>query len=114
MEAAGAMRGPKGGHPMRKAKGNRSIGSDFDDFLREEGIYEAVNALAAKEILALEMGRALKAKKLTKTELAARMKTSRAAVDRLLNPENPSINLKTMERAASALGKRITIQLAEA
>ena len=92
---------------------NPHRGSDFDDFLREEGIFEDVNAAAAKRVLAWQVEQALQAQHLTKTELAARMKTSRAAVDRLLNPENLSINLKTMERAASALGKKITIQLVE-
>jgi len=103
------------GRPVKQSKKtNPHRGSDFDDFLREEGIYEEVNAMAAKEILALQVEKALKAKNLSKTKLAARMKTSRAAVDRLLNPKNPSINLKTMGRAASALGKRITIELVEA
>lgn len=100
---------------MKKRKlDNPHRGSDFNDFLREEGIYEEVHAAAAKRVLAWQIEQALEVQHLTKTELAARMKTSRAAVDRLLNPDNPSINLKTMERAANALGKRISIQLVEA
>jgi DNA-binding Xre family transcriptional regulator len=88
-------------------------GSSFDDFLREEGMYEEVHAAAAKQVLAWQVEQALKAKKLTKTELAARMQTSRAAVNRLLDPVNPSINLQTMARAARALGKKVAVQLVE-
>ena len=92
-------------------KFNPHLGSDFDDFLREEGLYEEVNAGAAKKLLAWQLGQALAEKGMTKTELAARMKTSRAAVARLLNPDNLALNLQTMSKAAEALGKRVEIRL---
>lgn len=62
-------------------------------------------------MVAYQIAEEMKKKKLTKTEMASRMKTSRAALERLLNPENASITLITLERAASALGKRLTVQL---
>lgn len=99
---------------MKKNRKNPHRGSSFDSFLQDEGIYEEVNAKAVKKVLAWQLAQALDKEKLTKTELAARMRTSRAAVNRLLDPDNPSLNLQTMEKAARALGKRLTIQLAEA
>ncbi|MDR1611405.1 MAG: helix-turn-helix domain-containing protein [Planctomycetota bacterium] len=89
-------------------------GSSFDSFLQEEGIYEEVNAGAVKKVLAWQLAQALEKGKITKTELAARMLTSRAAVNRLLDPDNPSLNLRTMEKAARALGRKLAIQLVEA
>ncbi|MDR2160576.1 MAG: helix-turn-helix domain-containing protein [Desulfovibrio sp.] len=90
---------------------NPHIGSDFDDFLKEEGVYEEVNAGATKKLLALQLSQALAENRMTKTELAARMRTSRAAVNRLLDPENLALNLRTMSQAACALGKRMEIRL---
>jgi DNA-binding Xre family transcriptional regulator len=92
---------------------NPHRGSSFDDFLQEEGLYDEVNARAVKKLLAWQLSRALDETGLTKTELASRMQTSRAAVNRLLDPENPSLNLQTMDKAARALGKRLNIQLVE-
>ena len=90
----------------------KHVGSDFDDFLKEEGIYEQVQAVAIKRVIAYQIAEEMKKKNLTKTEMASRMKTSRAALERLLDPENASITLITLERAASALGKKLKIQLA--
>ncbi|MBK7453529.1 MAG: XRE family transcriptional regulator [Anaerolineales bacterium] len=90
----------------------KHIGSNFDDFLKEEKIYEQVQAAAIKQVIAYQIAEEMKKKNLTKTEMASRMKTSRAALDRLLDPENASITLITLERAASALGKKLTVQLA--
>ena len=90
---------------------NPHIGSDFDDFLKEEGLYEEVNAGATKKLLALQLSQALTENRMTKTELASRMRTSRAAVNRLLDPENLALNLQTMSKAAGALGKRMEIRL---
>jgi DNA-binding Xre family transcriptional regulator len=90
---------------------NPHIGSDFDDFLKQEGLYEEVNAGAAKKFLAMQLSHALAESRLTKTELAARMRTSRAVVNRLLDPENMAVNLQTMSKAAGALGKRVEIRL---
>jgi DNA-binding Xre family transcriptional regulator len=90
----------------------KHIGSNFDDFLKEENLYEQVQAVAIKRVVAYQIAEEMKKKNLTKTEMASRMKTSRAALDRLLDPENASITLITLERAASALGKKLTVQLA--
>lgn len=89
----------------------KHIGSNFDDFLKEEEIYEQVQAAAIKRVVAYQIAEAMKKKKLTKTAMASRMKTSRAALDRLLDPENASITLFTLERAASALGKTLKVEL---
>jgi antitoxin HicB len=89
----------------------KHIGSNFDDFLKEENLYEQVQAVAIKRVVAYQIAEEMKKKNLTKTEMASRMKTSRAALERLLDPENASITLITLERAASALGKKLTVQL---
>jgi antitoxin HicB len=89
-------------------------GSDFRDFLKEEGILEEVEEGALKEALALALADLLKKKELTKSEMAARMKTSRAAVDRLLDASNPSVTLTTLGKAARALGCRLKIELVPA
>ena len=90
----------------------KHIGSSFDDFLKEENLYEKVQAAAIKRVIAYQISEEMKKKNLTKTEMASRMKTSRAALERLLDPDNASITLFTLERAASALGKKLTVQLA--
>lgn len=92
---------------------NPHIGSSFDDFLKEEGLYTEVNAGAAKKLLALQLAQALKDKSITKTELASKMHTSRAVINRLLDPENLALNLQTVSKAAAALGKRVEIRLVE-
>jgi len=86
-------------------------GSDFRDFLKEEGILEEVEALALKRALAFQLRRLLKEKSLTKSEMAERMRTSRAAVDRLLDSSNTSITLTTLEKAARALGRKVKLEL---
>lgn len=90
------------------------IGSSLDDFLAEEGILERVNARALKRVIAWQLSQAMDAKQLTKTEMSERMGTSRTAVDRLLDPANGSVTLLTLERAASAVGKRLRIELVDA
>lgn len=94
-------------------KKNPHRGSSFDDFLREEGMYEEVHGAATKSVLAWQIKQALEEQKITKAQLAERMKTSRAVVNRMLNPDNSSISLQTMLRAANALGKRLSIQFVE-
>ena len=89
----------------------KHIGSKFDDFLKEEKIYEQVQAAAIKRVVAFQIAEEMKKKKLTKTAMASRMKTSRAALERLLDPDNASITLFTLERAASALGKTLKVEL---
>ena len=90
----------------------KHIGNKFDDFLKEENLLEQVQAAAIKRVVASQIEQEMKSKKLTKTEMASRMKTSRAALERLLDPDNASITLFTLERAASALGKKLKVELA--
>lgn len=87
------------------------IGSNFDDFLEDEGILAETEAIALKNVFAWEIKKALKEQHITKVQAAKRMKTSRAAFDRILDPNNTSVTLKSLERAAVSLGKRIHIEL---
>ena len=89
----------------------KHIGGDFDDFLRDEGLLDEVEAIAAKRVIAFEITAEMERAHITQSELARRMKTSRSAVDRLLDPANPSVTLSTLDRAARAVGKRLKIQL---
>jgi antitoxin HicB len=90
---------------------NPHVGSSFDDFLVEEGILEEVEAIAIKRILAHQISEAMKAQNLTKKAMAERMGTSRSALDRLLEPENTSVTLRTLQRAASTVGRRLRLEL---
>ncbi len=92
-------------------KRNMHIGSDFDDLLREEGLLEEVQATAVKRVLASELEKSMQEARLTKTAMARRMRTTRAQLDRLLNPENPSTTLATLVKAAQAVGKKLKIYL---
>lgn len=89
----------------------RYIGSNFDEFLEKEGLLAEVEAVAIKRVIAYQIGQLMESNKITKTTMAKRMKTSRAALERLLDPENGSVTLQTLERAALALGKRLQIKL---
>ena len=90
---------------------NPHIGSSFADFLDEEGIREEVTAAAVKRVLAWQIEREMAATGLTKTAMARRMATSRSQLDRLLDPTNPHVELTTLARAASALGRTLSIEL---
>jgi DNA-binding Xre family transcriptional regulator len=90
---------------------NRHEGSTLDDFLRHEGLYEEATTRAIKETIAWQLARAMERLELSKTELAARMRTSRAALDRLLDPANESVTLTTLLRAGSALGLEVRVNL---
>jgi DNA-binding Xre family transcriptional regulator len=90
----------------------KNIGSKFDDFLEEEGILAETEAAAVKRVVAFQIEQLMSRKKLSKSAMARRMRTSRSALDRLLDPGNPSITLQTLERAARALGKKLEINLA--
>ena len=91
---------------------NKHIGSNFDDFLAEEGLLAETETIAVKRVIAFQVEQMMKEQNLTKTEMSRRMNTSRAALERLLDPANQSITLQTMERAAKALGRRLQITLA--
>jgi galactokinase/mevalonate kinase-like predicted kinase len=90
---------------------SENIGSDFDDFLREDGIYGDVVAAAIKRVIALQIEDEMKRSRITKSEMAERMHTSRAALDRLLDPQNTSLTLATLGRAATVLGKKLKVEL---
>ncbi len=90
------------------------LGSEFDDFLAEEGLLEEAEAVAVKRVLAFQIATAMKEQKLSKAAMARRMKTSRSALDRLLDPSVPSVTLLTIERAVRALGRRLQIKMVEA
>lgn len=87
------------------------IGSSFDDFLKNEGIYEEVTARAIKRVIARQLNALMEEEGLTKTKLANRMKTSRAQLDRLLDPNNESVTLGTLTRAAQAVGRQLRMEL---
>ena len=91
---------------------NRYSGSDFDDFLAEEGILEEVSAKAYKRLLTLQLVDILAESNLTKTEVAGKMNTSRSQLDRLLDPENTSITLDSLARLAGAVGRQLRIEFA--
>src|SRR6202166_4697004 len=89
-------------------------GSTFDSFLEEEGIRQEVEAVAIKRVLAWELEQAMQEQQKTKQEMAKQLHTSRSQLDRLLDPENISVTLDTITRAARALGKRVIIRVANA
>ncbi len=88
-----------------------NVGSSFDSWLREEGIYEEVTAKALKRVLARQVEAAMKEKQLSKAEMARRMRTSRAALSRLLDPEYDAVTLSTLRKAAVAVGREIRLEL---
>jgi len=98
----------------KKQNKNPHAGGNFDDFLREEGILEEVEAVAIKRAVAMQLADLIQAKKVKKTDLSKRMATSRASLDRLLDPENPSVTLATLSRAARALGRQVRIEFVPA
>ena len=86
------------------------LGSDFDDFLEEEGLLAEAEAVAVKRVVAYQVVALMEENNLTKTSMAQLMQTSRAALDRLLDPTNESVTLHTLEQAALVLGKRLRIE----
>jgi antitoxin HicB len=88
-----------------------NIGSTLDDFLREEKLYEEVTSTVIKRVLARQISEDMMKQKLTKAEMARRMRTSRAALNRLLDPENDAVTLGTLFKAATAVGRQISLEL---
>jgi antitoxin HicB len=84
----------------------------FDAFLSEQGMLEEAEEVAIKRVLAWQISEAMKAQGITKTAMAARMHTDRRQLDRLLDPKNPSVTLSTLRRAATAVGRRLRVELA--
>jgi predicted XRE-type DNA-binding protein len=92
-------------------KSNPHIGSSFENWLEEEGISAEVTTAAIKSVLALQLTQEMQKKGMSKSLMASRMKTSRAQLDRLLDPHNQSVTLDTLQRAAHAVGKQIKLEL---
>ena len=86
-------------------------GSNFDDFLKEEGILEEVEIRAAKRAIVVQLERLMKSQSLTKKAMAQRMRTSRASLDRLLDRSNTSVTLRTLGKAAQVVGRKLRIEL---
>ena len=93
------------------AERNQHLGSSLDDLLEETGDLAEVNAVALKRVIAWEVKQKMNAERLSKTKMAALMKTSRSALDRLLDPANTSVTLHTLDNAARAIGKTLHIEL---
>ena len=93
---------------------NQNIGSDFDNFLADEGMLEEVTAVAVKRVIAWQIEQEMSAQKITKTAMAKKMRTSRASLNRLLDENDTSLTLTTLAGAAAALGQRIKLELTPA
>ena len=98
---------------MTVNRNNAPIGSSLDALLEEDGTLAAARAIAVKRVLAFQMREAMQRQGITNSEMASRMRTSRAALDRLLDPENKSVTLLSMSRAAAALGRDLRIEFVE-
>jgi antitoxin HicB len=101
-----------------KVKRNQKVtdhsGSTFNSFLEEEGIRDEVEAVAIKRVLAWQLEQAMQEQHKTKQTMAKQLRTSRSQLDRLLDPQNTSVTLDTITRAAKVLGRRVIIRVAEA
>ena len=93
-------------------KKNKYIGSDFDSFLEEENLLAEAEATAVKRVIAFQIKQEMEAREISKKDLAHMMQTSRSSLDRLLDPNNSSVTLLTLETVAIALGKKLNVQLA--
>ena len=97
---------------MKKSKGKARVSEEtFDEFLASQGMLAACEDHAIKEIIAGQVAEAMKAEGIGKTEMAARMQTSRRQLDRLFDPAIPSVTLSTLARAANALGRSLRVEL---
>ncbi len=92
---------------------NKHIGSSFDDFLEEEGLLTEATAEALKRVISWEISQFLKKNKIKKSSFAETLKTSRSQLDRLLDPENTNLSLKTLVSTANAMGKHVEIKLVD-
>lgn len=95
---------------MTKRK-NPQIGGLFEDWLKEEGIHEEVTTASVKRVLAWQLEQAMKDQNLSKSAMAKRMATSRPQLDRLLDPDNASVTLDTLTKAAEAVGRKVRLEL---
>ena len=92
-------------------RNKKNIGSSFDEFLEEEALLDAATAVAVKRVIAWQIAQEMKAQHLTKSSMASKMQTSRAALNRLLDATDTSLTLTTLSSAASVLGKKFRIEL---
>ncbi len=97
-------------YPAENEK-NPHDGSTLESFLREDGCYEEAKAQAIKAVLAYKLAQAMKAQRLSKARMAARMETSRSQLDRVLDPDNEGVTLDTLKRAAAAVGMQLELEL---
>lgn len=88
-----------------------ALGSSFDAFLDEQGLYEEATLAATKRVLAAQIRQAMEQERLSKAEMARRMHTSRSALERLIDPENENVTLQTLDKAARAIGRRLSVAL---
>lgn len=93
------------------ARKNPHLGSSFESWLDEEGLRKEVTAAAVKAVVALQLAREMKKRNITKQRMAKLMKTSRAQVDRMLDPKNGSATIGSLQRAASIVGRELRVQL---
>lgn len=93
--------------------GRRNIGSTLETYLEKEGLRRDAEAVATKRVIAFRLSELMRQQELTKRELAVRMGTSRAALDRLLDPDNPAVTLRTLQAAAAALGRKLQVTLSD-
>jgi antitoxin HicB len=96
---------------VRKKRRHPRHGSTLDAFLKEEGVLEEFEATAIKEVIAWQIEKAMSDKRLSKNRMAQLMRTSRAQLDRLLDPRAGNVTLETLQRAASVLGRSIRLEL---
>ena len=89
----------------------KNVGSDFDSFLEDEGILEEATAVAVKRVIAFQLAQEMSEHGLSKSEMALRMETSRSALDRLLDPDNVSVTLQTLQSAVQALGGKLSVEI---
>jgi antitoxin HicB len=90
---------------------NKHRGSGIDDFLKEEGVLEEFQARAVKEVIAWQLGAAMKERNLSKRKLAEMMHTSRTQVDRVLDPKDGNVTIETLQRAAAVIGRKVQVEL---
>ncbi len=90
---------------------NRYRGSTLDSFLEEDGILAETQAKAIKEVIAWQLGEAMRQRGISKSGLARLMRTSRTQVDRVLDPENGNVTIETLQKAAAVVGRRVELQL---
>ncbi len=96
---------------VTRTKRHSPLGSSFDSFLHDEGLYEESTLAATKRVLAMQIIEEMERQNISKTKMAEQMHTSRSALDRLLDPECRSVTLQTLDKAARSLGRRLKVTL---